>query len=78
MHFHTVFPLPQALTSVLHGYDQVFTVEQAYGDARHPGPFAALLRQETACDVRTLVGQATGRPLTPGTIVDAVKEGAHG
>lgn len=74
MSLRTVYPLPADCAQVLSLHTHLYTVEQAFGDQQTPGPLAALLRQETACDVRTLVGQATGRPISPQTIIDAVRE----
>ncbi len=74
MHLRIVHPLPLMLKEIFAKYKKVVTVEVAYGDALKPSPLAMLLRCETLCDVRSMISEATGRPIRPKIIVNRVKE----
>ncbi len=74
LNFKMIYPLPPDLTTIFSKYKSVYTVEVAYGDQDKPAPLAGLLRQETLCDVRSLLSEPTGRPLKPITILSHLKE----
>jgi 2-oxoglutarate ferredoxin oxidoreductase subunit alpha len=74
LHFKIVYPLPLNLTDLFSRFKHVVTVEMAYADSLKPTPFATLLRSETLVNVTNLIANATGRPLKPLDIVDAVTQ----
>lgn len=74
MHFRMVYPLPLMLKDIFKNYKRIVSAELAYGDALKPSPLAMLLRNETCVDVQPLLAQATGRPIRPISIYEAVKE----
>lgn len=74
MHLKVVYPLPLMLKEMFGRYKQVVTVELAYGDDLKPAPLASLLRQETACDIKSALCPATGRPLTPRSVLAKIQE----
>ena len=74
MHLRVVYPLPLMLGEIFAKFKRVVTVEVAYGDSLKPSPLAMFLRNQTLCDVRPLIADATGRPLRPKQIVQQIKE----
>lgn len=74
MNLRIVYPLPLILKEIFAKYKKIVTVEVAYGDNLKPSPLALLLRAETLVDVKSMIAQATGRPIRPKSIVQMVKE----
>lgn len=74
MHLKIVNPLPLMLKDIFAKYKRVVTVEVAYGDKYKMPPLATILRAETVVDVKPLIANATGRPLTPRGTLAKIKE----
>lgn len=72
--FRVVYPLPLPLTDILSKFKHVVTVEAAYGDPLKKPPLATLLRSKTLIDVQCILSRATGRPVTPRSIEEKIKE----
>ena len=73
MVLRVVYPLPLMLKEIFSKYKKVVTVEVAYGDELKPAPLALLLRAHTLVDVKSMLSQATGRPVRPKMILKSVK-----
>lgn len=78
LHLRIVYPLPLMLKDIFSKFKKVVTVELAYGDQYKPPPLAMLLRSETLIDVRSILSQATGRPIRPMIIAQKAKEILNG
>lgn len=78
MHLKIVYPLPLMLTDIFKRFKRVVTVEVAYGDEYKPAPLATLLRAYTLVDIKSIISQATGRPIRPKVIRDKAKEILNG
>lgn len=76
--FRIVYPLPLNLKEVLSKFKHVVTIESAYGDEYKKPPLAMLLRSKTLIDVQSIICRATGRPISPMSIVEKVKELING
>jgi 2-oxoglutarate ferredoxin oxidoreductase subunit alpha len=76
--FKIVYPLPLMLKDVLSKFKKVVTVELAYGDEYKTTPLAMFLRSKTLVDVKTIISEATGRPISPRKIETRIKEFLHG
>ncbi|MDP7398361.1 MAG: 2-oxoacid:acceptor oxidoreductase family protein [Lentisphaeria bacterium] len=74
LHLKIVYPLPLMLADIFARHKKVVTVELAYGDALKPAPLASLLRMETAMDITSAICPATGRPLTPRSVLMKIQE----
>lgn len=74
MCFRIVYPLPLMLSDIFHKFKKVVTVEQAYGDKLKRTPLAMFLRSKTLVDVEPMCCGATGRPISPLKIEEAIKE----
>ncbi len=74
LHLKVVYPLPMMLKDLLKNFKHVITAEVAYGDNYKSSPLAMLLRAETLVDVKSTIGEPSGRPITPQEIVTKVKE----
>jgi 2-oxoglutarate ferredoxin oxidoreductase subunit alpha len=74
MHFKFVYPLPLHLTDIFDGFKQIITVELAYGDILKPPPLATLLRMETLRKIQSPLSQASGRPMSPNSVLGAIQE----
>lgn len=74
MSLRMIYPLPLMLKDIFKNYKKVVTAELAYGDELKPAPLAMLLRNETCTDIRPMISKATGRPIRPISIVEAIKE----
>ncbi|VAX37093.1 2-oxoglutarate/2-oxoacid ferredoxin oxidoreductase, gamma subunit / 2-oxoglutarate/2-oxoacid ferredoxin oxidoreductase, alpha subunit [hydrothermal vent metagenome] len=72
--FRIVYPLPLMLKEIFSKFKKVVTVELAYGDYMKRTPLAMFLRSKTLVDVNPIVSRATGRPISPMTIENAIKE----
>jgi 2-oxoglutarate ferredoxin oxidoreductase subunit alpha len=72
--FKIVYPLPLMLDKVFSRFKKIVTVELSYGDGYKYTPLATLLRSSTLVDVRMLISEATGRPISPIKIERKVKE----
>jgi len=73
-HLKIVYPLPPMMKDILKRFKHVVTAEIAYGDEYKASPLAMLLRNETLIDVKSTIGSASGRPITPHEVVTKVKE----
>ncbi len=78
LHLKIVSPLPLMLTEIFKKFKKVVTVEVAYGDEIKPAPLAMLLRSQTLVDVKSIICEATGRPIRPKIIKQKAKEILHG
>ncbi|MCA9399937.1 MAG: hypothetical protein KC618_09310, partial [Candidatus Omnitrophica bacterium] len=78
MCFRIVYPLPLMLQEIFAKFKRVVTVEQAYGDEYKRTPLAMFLRSKTLVDVLPMVSRATGRPISPMTIEEGIKEILNG
>ncbi|MDO8580914.1 MAG: 2-oxoacid:acceptor oxidoreductase family protein [Candidatus Omnitrophota bacterium] len=74
MCFRIVYPMPLILNDIFRRFKKVVTVEMAYGDAYKRTPLAMFLRTKTLVDVNPMVCRATGRPISPLTIRERIKE----
>ncbi|MBP9853235.1 MAG: 2-oxoacid:acceptor oxidoreductase family protein [Candidatus Omnitrophica bacterium] len=72
--FKIVYPLPLMLKEIFSRFKRVVTVEQAYGDEYKATPLAMFLRSKTLVDVKAMISRATGRPIAPKTISNAIKD----
>ncbi|MCA9403106.1 MAG: 2-oxoacid:acceptor oxidoreductase family protein [Candidatus Omnitrophica bacterium] len=72
--FKVVYPLPLMLADIFKRFKRVVTVELAFGDYLKRTPLAMFLRSKTLVDVKPMICRATGRPITPMTIQNAIKE----
>ncbi|MBZ0167407.1 MAG: hypothetical protein K8I00_11430, partial [Candidatus Omnitrophica bacterium] len=72
--FKVIYPLPLMLADVFKKFKRVVTVEGAFGDYLKRTPLAMFLRSKTLVDVKPMICRATGRPITPLTIENAIKE----
>ncbi|MGE0266901.1 MAG: 2-oxoacid:acceptor oxidoreductase family protein [Candidatus Omnitrophota bacterium] len=72
--FKIVYPLPLMMNDIFKRFKKVVTVEQAYGDEYKATPLAMFLRSKTLVDVSAMICRATGRPIAPKTISNAIKE----
>ncbi len=72
--FRIIYPLPLMLADVFKRFKKVVTVEGAYGDKYKRTPLAMFVRSKTLVDVYPMISRATGRPITPKTIENQVKE----
>ncbi len=68
-----VYPLPLSLKETFLKFNKVVTVERAYGDDLKPSPITMLLRNETLLDIRAIISEATGRPVTPNEVKAKIK-----
>ena len=78
LHLKIVSPLPLMLTDIFKKFKKVVTAEVAYGDSYKPAPLAMLLRSQTLVDVKSIICEATGRPIRPKIIKEKVKEILNG
>ena len=74
MCFRIVYPLPLTLKDLVSRFKKVVTVEGAYGDEYKRTPLAMFLRSKTLADVTPMISRATGRPISPLTIENGIKE----
>ena len=74
MHLKIVHPLPMMLKEIFQNFKKVVTVELAYGDQLKHSPLALLLRAETSLDIQAMINYATGRPISPNSILEKAKK----
>ena len=74
MHLKIVHPLPMMLKDIFKNFKKIVTVELAYGDEIKHSPLALILRAETAMDICAMINHATGRPISPNSIVGEAKK----
>ena len=72
--FKVIYPLPLMLADIFKRFKRVVTVELAFGDYLKRTPLAMFLRSKTLVNVKPMICRATGRPITPMTIENAIKE----
>ena len=72
--FQVVYPLPLMMADIFKRFKKVMTVELAYGDEYKRTPLAMFLRSKTLVDVEPMISRATGRPISPLTIEEKIRE----
>ncbi len=69
-----VYPFPAMLKEIFSKFKNIVTVERAYGDEKKSSPITMLLRNETLVDVKAIIAEATGRPVTPNEVKAKILE----
>lgn len=82
LHLRFVSPMEPGIKEIFERFDRVLTIGIQYSDqdpastddpARRRSQFAALLRDETLCDVDSW-SQVHGQPLSPGIVLDVIQK----
>ena len=76
--YRIVYPLPLMMREVFKRFKKVATVELAYGDEYKRTPLAMFLRSKTLVNVEPMICRATGRPISPLTIREKIREVIEG